>query len=291
MVGEANVPDPASPAMAADVGQPTAGRRAAKERLIGHGRVARGRLEPLTNKARSVLTDENARSLARQAKTLAQSEQAAKAAKVIGGLVVSAIVTQHLKPGGVAQGAVVAAARAAGLSGDGSQPPPARKSTKAATSEGDNSTPSWQPPRGTSVAAEGGRYPTAPALLHLGFSGSGYLFKHPELPDLWVESTLLGLSDPAVSFEWAPAGARRSHMRGPEISASWAPVECSGQLLPLELRRVTNTDIEFRWLEPTPAQRSVTTLFRPPPVDGQVAYLRMKTALNAMNNRSPRWHA
>lgn len=267
--------------------EPTAGA-GVKTGLSGHARQARRRLEPLASRARAALTDENAQALARQARTFAQSEQAARAAKVVGGLVVSAIITKQMKPGGLAQGAAAAAARAAGLTDDATQRPPARSAFGMAAPATEDSPPAWQPPREAS-AGRAGRYPTEPGLLHLGFSGSGYHYTHPELPDLWVESEMHGW-DAVVGFGWAPAGARRSHIRGPEVSDSWAPAECTGQILPLELRRVTDTDIEFRWLEPTRAQRSVKKLFQPPPVDPKVMAGRMKIALDAVNNK-PRWRA
>ena len=257
---------------------------ATEQTAVAVPRAEARRLQPLASRAWAALTGENAQALARQAKAFAQSEQTARAAKVIGGVVASAIISKHLKPGGVTQGAV-AAALAAGL--NGAQRTSASGAPDAVSPEADWAPASWQPPRAASAAAQR-RYPSEPGLLHLGFSGSGQLFKHPDLPDLWVESTLLGLNDPAVSFEWEPAGARRSHLRGPDVSTSWEPVECTGQMLPLELRRVTDTDVEFRWLEPTPAQLSVTKSYRPPPVDPEVVARRMKTALDATNIR-PRW--
>jgi hypothetical protein len=252
------------------------------------------RIRPVVQKARVTFTEDNARHVARQVKAAAQSERARTVAMTLGGLAASAVILQQkANPSSPSLRLLAAAAHSAGLdkaARHADEKPlvddvtsPAVQADSAAEPDGAaSSKAAWSPP---SPAAAGHVYPSAPVLLVLNFHGSGVLYRHPELPDLQVECTILVSREAAVSFDWKSGGIRRSHMLAGDLWPHWAQAECSGVILPVELRPVEDGNVEFRWLAPSAEQLAHRRL-PTSSVDAAEAAKTMKAALGMLGRTS-----
>ena len=133
-------------------------------------------------------------------------------------------------------------------------------------------------------------YPTAPRPLQLTMQGAGQLVQHVALSDLWVEVTMTGFSQFALAIEWRNRTPRIFYPAS-AIPSSWTAVRHDDFAIPLELKRVGQTTVMCRWLEPSREDlREQLAMPSAPAVDPGAVERRIRTGLDHIGDTGSQFH-
>ena len=95
------------------------------------------------------------------------------------------------------------------------------------------------------------RYPTSPQKVELNWNYCGQVYKHPDLPDVWIEVSMLMSRKFELAIEWN-GRCKRFWLAPADLSSHWQRVVYGPEIkFPLELCATGPDTIMFRWTEHT----------------------------------------